>query len=266
MSYLEAGHGSPLVLLHGGEFGSSAELGWERVIAPLSKRFRVIAPDILGFGESDKVVDFVDGRDWRLRAIAALCAALGVERAYFVGNSMGGAMLLADLLAERPHLPMAGVVSICGGGELEQNEHMAALMDFDATVDGMRRIVEAMFHDPSYAADEAYVRRRYESALQPGAWEAVAAARFRRPGHRSSANSGASASFDHVTVPVLLVEGDQDKLKPAGWAARLAEQIPGGVSAVIADAGHCPQIEQPEAFVRLLTDFLPDSKGDTTHD
>src|SRR5690606_36583633 len=55
-SWLEAGVGPPLVLLHGGEFGASAELGWETVIPALAERFRVIAPDVLGFGYSAKVV------------------------------------------------------------------------------------------------------------------------------------------------------------------------------------------------------------------
>jgi 2-hydroxymuconate-semialdehyde hydrolase len=60
--YLEARTGAPMVLLHGGEFGGSAELAWERVIGEFAKSRRVIAPDILGFGRSAKVVDFVDGR------------------------------------------------------------------------------------------------------------------------------------------------------------------------------------------------------------
>ena len=263
-SYLEAGEGSPLVLLHGGEFGGSAEFSWERVIAPLAEQYRVIAPDIIGFGRSSKVVDFSDGRGWRLRHLAGLCSALGIDEADFVGNSMGGAMLLADLVSDASLLPIRRLVSVCGGGELEQNEHMAALMDYDASWNGMRRIVEAMFHDPSYASDEDYVTRRFSASQETGAWEAVAAARFRRPGHKST--SGAGESYDDVVIPVLLVEGDHDKLKPSGWAGRLAERIPGAAFAVIADSGHCPQIEQPEAFVRQLTAFLSDSKGNVHHD
>jgi pimeloyl-ACP methyl ester carboxylesterase len=61
-SYLEAGHGDPVVLLHGGEFGAGAELGWERNIAALAAKYRVLAPDQLGFGQSAKVIDFVEGR------------------------------------------------------------------------------------------------------------------------------------------------------------------------------------------------------------
>ncbi|WP_419538713.1 alpha/beta fold hydrolase, partial [Mycobacterium colombiense] len=69
-SYLEAGDGDPVVLLHGGEFGAGAELGWEHNIATLAGRYRVLAPDQLGFGESAKVIDFVDGRGMRIRHVA----------------------------------------------------------------------------------------------------------------------------------------------------------------------------------------------------
>jgi pimeloyl-ACP methyl ester carboxylesterase len=57
-------------------------------------------------------------------------------------------------------------------------------------------------------------------------------------------------------VPTLVVEGEHDKLKPHGWAAGIAARIPGARSAVVADAGHCPQLEQPQATARLLLDWL----------
>ena len=104
-SYLEAGEGDPVVLLHGGEFGAGAELGWERNIAALAALYRVLAPDQLGFGQSAKVVDFVDGRGMRIRHVARFCELLGVESAHFVGNSMGAINLLVDGTSDRPLLP-----------------------------------------------------------------------------------------------------------------------------------------------------------------
>lgn len=55
---------------------------------------------------------------------------------------------------------------------------------------------------------------------------------------------------------MLIVEGERDKLLPSGWAAQIAAQISGATSTVVADAGHCPQIEQPDTVNRLLSDFL----------
>lgn len=255
-SYLEAGSGEPVVLLHGGEFGAGAELGWERVIDALAEHYRVLAPDMLGFGESAKVIDFNDGRGMRIRHVARFCAELGVTGAHFVGNSMGAINLLVDATSESPHLPARSLTAICGGGEIQRNEHSAALYDYDATLDGMRRIVTALFADPAYPADEAYVRRRYESSIAPGAWETLAAARFRRPGLDAPAMPSSQRAYDRIGVPTMIIEGDRDKLLPAGWAAGIAGQIAGARSAVIAGAGHCPQIEQPAALTTVLLDFL----------
>src|SRR5271167_5045313 len=93
-SYLEAGNGDPVILLHGGEFGVSAEIGWEETIPALAERYRVLAPDMLGFGQSAKVVDFNDGRGMRIRHVARFCAELAIGSAHFIGNSMGAIMLL----------------------------------------------------------------------------------------------------------------------------------------------------------------------------
>ncbi len=258
-SYLEAGQGEPVVLLHGGEFGASAELGWERNIAALATRYRVLAPDMLGFGGSAKVVDFNDGRGMRIRHVARFCAELGIESAHFCGNSMGAINLLVDATSGSPVLPARSLVMICGGGDIERNSHVAALYDYDATLPAMRRIVEALFADPSYPADDDYVQRRYESSIAPGAWEAIAAARFRRPGLPAPSAPSSRRAYHRITVPALVVEGACDKLLPSGWAAQIAGQMPAGRSAVIADAGHCPQIEQPDAVNALLLDFLVDA-------
>ncbi|OBI67632.1 alpha/beta hydrolase [Mycolicibacterium fortuitum] len=255
-SYLEAGIGDPVVLLHGGEFGAGAELGWERVIDTLAEHYWVLAPDMLGFGETAKVIDFNDGRGMRIRHIARFCVELGVTQAHFVGNSMGAINLLVDATSDTPRLRMRSLTAICGGGDIQRNEHSAALYDYDATPAGMRRIVTALFADPVYPADEAYVQRRYESSIAPGAWEALAAARFRRPGLDAPAMPSSQRAYDRITVPVMIVEGERDKLLPSGWAGEIAGQITGARSVVIAGAGHCPQIEQPAALTAVLLEFL----------
>src|SRR5271170_2729346 len=215
-SYLEAGHGDPVILLHGGEFGVSAEIGWERTIPALAQRYRVLAPDMLGFGQSAKVVDFNDGRGMRIRHVARFCAELSIGSAHFIGNSMGAIMLLVDATSESPALPMRSMVAICGGGEIQRNQYMEALYDYDATVPAMRRIVEALFHDPSYPADDDFVRRRYESSTAPGAWEAIAAARFRRPGSSRPSSPSSARAYERIDLPTLVIEGAGDKLLPGG--------------------------------------------------
>lgn len=267
--YLEAGDPSSaetVVLLHGGEFGASAELGWERTIGALGRRYRVLAPDMLGYGGSAKVLDFVDGRGLRIRHVAAFCRALGVESAHFVGNSMGAINLLVDTTSEDPVLPVRTLTAICGGGEIQANEHMRALYDYDATEPAMRLIVQALFFDPSYPDDAGYVRRRHESATLPGAWEAIAAARFRRPGSEPPAAASSRRAYERISVPTLVIEGGGDKLLPTGWAAEIAGQIAGARSAVVDGAGHCPQIERPEVVNELLLSFFADNSADSSAD
>jgi pimeloyl-ACP methyl ester carboxylesterase len=255
-SYLEAGTGDPVVLLHGGEFGASAEISWEHTIPALAGRYRVLAPDMLGFGQSAKVIDFNDGRGMRIRHIARFCEELGIGSAHFVGNSMGAINLLTDATSDSPMLPMRSLVAICGGGEIQRNQHMQALYDYDASVAGMRRIIEALFHEQAYLTDDDYIQRRYESSVAPGAWEALAAARFRRPGAEPPPAPSSKREYERISVPTLIVEGGCDKLLPRGWAKEIADQIPAGRSAVVEAAGHCPQIEQPATVNELLLEFL----------
>ena len=262
--YLEAGQGDPVVLLHGGEFGISADLGWEHNIAALAAHYRVLALDMLGFGRSAKVIDFNDGRGMRIRHIARFCDTVGVEAAHFVGNSMGAVNLFVDATSGSPLLSARSLTMICGGGEIQRNEHSAALYDYDATRPAMRHIVEALFADPAYPHNEAYVQRRYESSIAPGAWEALAAARFRRPGLEPPPLPSSKRAYERIAVPTLVVEGAADKLLPAGWATEIAAQIPSGRSAVVERAGHCPQIEQPDAVNGLLLGFLGDVSRERT--
>ena len=249
------------ILLHGGEFGVNAEIAWENNIDALAQRHRVLALEMLGFGESAKVIDFNDGRGMRIRHIARFCEVVGVESAHFVGNSMGAVNLFVDATSESPVLPVRSLVMICGGGEIQRNEHSAALYDYDATIEGMRRIVEALFYDPSYVADESYV----QTAIRLRASRRARGKRWRERGFAGPAWSrrrlpSSARAYDRIAVPTLVVEGGGDKLLPRGWAAEIAEQIPSARSAVIPDAGHCPQIEQPAAVNELLLAFLAEQR------
>src|ERR1700689_5838470 len=88
-NYLEAGQGETVVLLHGGEFGIGAEIGWEATIPALAERYRVLAPDMLGFGQSAKVIDFNDGRGMRIRHVARFCAELEFVQRHLFGTPLG---------------------------------------------------------------------------------------------------------------------------------------------------------------------------------
>src|SRR6185312_11334633 len=140
--YLEAGSGFPLVLLHSGEFGASAELSWEFTIPALAEHFWVIAPDWLGFGESAKVFSFEDMRALRVQHIAALLKTLHIDAAHFIGNSMGGGMLASVAAQEHPLWPIERMILASAGGFAPVNEARQVLNSYDGTREHMRRILQ----------------------------------------------------------------------------------------------------------------------------
>ena len=147
---------------------------------------------------------------------------------------MGAVNLFVDATSESPVLPARSLVMICGGGEIQRNEHSAALYDYDATLPGMRRIVEALFFDPAYPADDAYVQRRYESSIAPGAWEALAAAGFGGRAWSAPPLPSSKRAYERIAVPTLVVEGAVRQAAARRLGGRDREQISDGRSAVIA--------------------------------
>jgi pimeloyl-ACP methyl ester carboxylesterase len=117
--------------------------------------------------------------------------------------------------------------------------------------------VEALFHGEKWSADAAYVERRRASSLAPGAWEAVAAARFRRPQeyHEQRAPS-AGIDYSRISTQTLIIAGANDKIKPHGWWEELAGQMPNARVVTVPEAGHCAQLEQPDVVNAALLDFL----------
>ena len=92
--FLEGGSGQDLLLLHGGEYGASAEITWKHSIEALARQYHVIAPDVLGWGATDKIYSFSDPAGYRISHMKRFLETIGVEEAYFVGNSAGGGLIL----------------------------------------------------------------------------------------------------------------------------------------------------------------------------
>jgi pimeloyl-ACP methyl ester carboxylesterase len=256
--YLEAGEGPPVVLFHSGEFGASAELSWEYLIPRLARHFRVIAPDWLGFGSTAKVHDFESKRTRMFSHMVRFIQVMALDRAHFVGNSMGATFLL-QLAAERPcRLPLDRVVAISGGGFVPDNEHRQKLLAYDGSQEAMVGLIEAIFENPVWAGDPDYVRRRHALSLAPGAWESVAAARFRSPAApiRSEFGQPDLTPYEQIAAPVLIVAGARDRLRLPGYGQELAAKIPGSRLATLPTGGHCPNIEEAEQVGDLIIEFL----------
>ncbi|TQC44922.1 alpha/beta fold hydrolase [Rhodococcus sp. WS4] len=256
--YLECGDGPPVVLLHDGSYGSSAELSWYPTIEALGRSHRVIAPDWLGFGGTDKLHDFGGGRSRRLWHMTRFLEVMDLGTASFCGVSMGATLLLGVAAGDEFDWPIGAIVSISGGGFIPLNNARASTLDYDCTLEGMRKIVSNFVYDQTLLDDERLVRARYESAIQPGAWEAVAAARFKSPlvPQRSEFGERDAISYERIDVPTLIVAGAEDRLRNPGYADELVSRIPTAELLMFADCGHLPQIEHPDRLNHAVTDFL----------
>ena len=252
--YLEAGSGPHLILLHSGEFGACAELSWEHNIPTLAEHFHVLAPDWLGYGQTEKIFSFENMRKKREKHIADFLKAMQVDEADFVGNSMGGTELIAAANKVIPPWPLKKIVVVAGGGVVPNNDARKILNSYDCSREHMRRIIETMFVSEQIRQDEAYLERRFQLSLQPGAWECAAAPRFKAP-HRVATTVGTN-DYSNIRVPVLLVTGEKDSLREPDFGIELQRLVSGAQLYVVPNAGHCPQIEFPTLFNSALLEFL----------
>lgn len=257
--YLEAGSGETVVLFHSGEYGGAAEISWEHTLPALAEHFHVVAPDWLGFGRTDKVFDFADQRSRVLNHMRRFLEVMGIERADFIGNSMGGSTLARVLAADADFFPVRSAILCSGGGATPETPERKVLLSYDGTAEAMSALLHAMLHDPKWGNDEAYVARRQELATMPGAWECASAARFKSPvaaEKGSGFGGGDPTPYENIPVPTLVVAGAEDRLRNPGYAPELAERIPTSELMVYENCGHCPNIEMADDFASLAIDFL----------
>ncbi|HEY4264308.1 MAG TPA: alpha/beta hydrolase [Micropepsaceae bacterium] len=252
--YLEGGRGPHVVLLHSGEFGGCAELSWEFTLSALAEHFHVIAPDWLGFGESAKIFSFDGMRALRVRHIAQFLQTLNIEKAHFIGNSMGGGMLAGVAAQDAPLWPIDRMILASAGGFAPVNEARRILNSYDGTREHMKRILETTLAHSPLRSDEAYLEKRHRLSLVPGSWECTAAARFRRPGVTSRDKE--EIDYRNIKRPTLIVAGGKDPLREPGYGQELQTDIAGSELLVFPEAGHFPHIDLPERFNRAATAFL----------
>ncbi len=254
--YLEAGHGPDLILLHGGEYGASAEITWRANIAALAEKFHVVAPDLLGWGQTDKIYSFSDAAGLRIRHLQRLLDTLGIGPAYFVGNSAGGGVILRAAVRRPAPLQILKMVTICGNASVFKTASQADLENYTPSLENMKKIVALLYHDPKWQSEEN-IRERYESSIIPGAWEALSAARLRSPVHQARSTTDEFVrQLSQLRTPLLIMSCEHDPLNQRGWDVNFQKIVPGSKIHRFQHSAHEPQIEEPEEFNRVLTEFL----------
>jgi 2-hydroxymuconate-semialdehyde hydrolase len=254
--FLEAGGGPDLVLLHGGEYGASAEITWRHNIEELAKRFHIIAPDMLGWGGTDKIYNFSDPADYRIRHIKRLLEILGVGKAFFVGNSAGGGTILRASVLDPVPFQIQKMVTICGNASVFKTVSQEDLENYAPSPENMAKIVKLLFHNPRWLTP-GNIQERYDASVIAGAWEALSAARLRSPAHHvRSTTEEFVKKLAQLRIPLLLMSCEHDPLNQKDWDVNFQKIVPGSKIHRFMDSAHEPQIEETEEFNRVLTEFL----------
>jgi 2-hydroxy-6-oxonona-2,4-dienedioate hydrolase/4,5:9,10-diseco-3-hydroxy-5,9,17-trioxoandrosta-1(10),2-diene-4-oate hydrolase len=266
----QAGAGDPVVLLHGGGPGATGVSNYSRNIDVLARRFRVIVPDLPGYGQSSKEIDHTDPFGDLAYAIRAMLDELGIEKAHLVGNSYGGAAALR-LTLDRPDkvdrlvlmgpggvgttrsVPTKGLNALFGyyGGEGPTRDKLGSF------------VRDYLVYDGSSVPDDL-IDLRYEASVQP---DVVADPPLRRPSGRGALRTLWRMDFTRdsrlarAQTPTLVVWGAEDKVNRPSGGLTLARTMPNCDLYLAAKTGHWVQWEQSHLFNSLALDFLGQERG-----
>lgn len=246
LRYLESGAGEPLVLVHG--LGSSAMQDWGRLVPVLGRRYHVYAPDLPGFGRSDRPAAADYSIPMQVEAVRAFMAAVGVSRARVVGNSMGG-WIVARLAGEHPELVERLVLVAPAGMRPVDGAPIPAEALLPRDEEGVRRLVAVVRHKPppmpSFLVRDILGRRLREEWIIRRTLESMRAGRDWLDG-----------TLGRARMPVLVVWGKQDRLIPVAYAAALQAEFEAAAVKLLDECGHVPMADCPDAFDPELESFL----------
>ena len=247
-----------LVWLHGSGPGATAASNWEWQIGELGDEFRCLAPDIIGFGDSTHPDPPPMGlkafTELRVRSLIALLDVLGVARATFVGNSMGGIISVALALAA-PERVECLVLMGTGGAPVPITPDLLKLILFyeNPTAEAMAELMTCFVDDPAFFGDDLakIAAARMPQASRPEVERS----------HRATFGPGDPLAFTPeqiatITRPALVVHGTSDRIVAPASGEWFAAHLPNARLELFPDTGHWLQIERPQAFADLLRAFL----------
>ena len=254
INYHDLGQGEPLLLIHGSGPGVSAWANWRGVMPDLSTQFRVIAPDMIGFGHSrSEVVPQFDVDRW-VGQVVALLDALGLDRVNVVGNSFGGAIAL-HLARRHPgrvhRLALMGAVSL----SFQLTRGLDLVWGYRPSPEAMRDLMKVFAHDQSLISEDL-IASRYQVSMQRG-MDKVYESLFPAPRQRwVEALAHSEEQLREVKQPTLIMHGREDQVIPLEISLRLMSILPNPTLLVFGNCGHWTQIEKREAFIGAVTDFM----------
>lgn len=253
-NYHDVGSGDPLFLIHGSGPGVTAWANWRLVIPALAEQHRVIAPDMAGFGYTERVEGYeYTMENWVQHAID-LMDALQIEKTHLVGNSFGGALAIA-LAIQAPERVDRLILMGAAGVPFKLTPALDAVWGYEPSLENMRKMMDLFAFDRSLVTDEL-AQRRYEASIQPGFQETFSQM-FPAPRQRS-VDALASDLEDIKNIPheTLILHGREDVVVPPITSTTLFDLIPNSQLHMFGRCGHWTQIEHNARFIKLVKDFL----------
>ncbi len=253
-NYHDQGAGAPVVLLHGSGPGVSAWANWRLVIPHLAKNFRTVAPDIVGFGFTERPEGISYDMETWLRHALDFLDAMQIERAHVVGNSFGGALSVA-LAIYAPDRVSRLVLMGSVGVEFELTEGLDITWGYTPSLENMRKLLDLFAFNRALVTDEL-AQLRYEASMRPGVQEAYAAMfpAPRQDGIRKICSREADVkNIEHET---LIIHGRDDMVIPVSCSQDLFRCIRNSQLHIFGNCGHWTQIEHNRRFNQLVTNFL----------
>ncbi|MFE7624727.1 alpha/beta fold hydrolase [Streptomyces sp. NPDC057509] len=262
----EVGQGAPVLLLHGGGPGASGVSNYSRNIAELAKEFRVIVPDLPGYGRSSKGIDPTDPFGVLATGIRGVLDQLDLEQAHFVGNSYGGACALRLALDTPQRVDRMVLMGPGGIGTTRAlpTPGLNSLLNYYTGNGPSRRKLETFIRDylvfNAARIPDSIIDARFQDSIDP---EVVAAPPLRRPKSLRALwkmDFTRDKRLNRLAVPTLVLWGAEDKVNRPSGGRMLAGRMPDCDLYEVANTGHWVQWERADLFNRLCADFLADRR------
>ena len=249
--YSEGGHGEPVMLLHG--FGASAD-SWNRFAKPLTRRYRVIAPDLPGWGASTRLEAASYGYPAQVERVHQLISQLGLGRAHLVGHSMGGFIASAYAARYPDEVITLGLIAPHGMVEPEPSELARDVANGDnwlvaTSLPEFDRLLNNVFAKRPYTP-KVVLRYLANHTIRNSAKSAKIFAEMQ------TNDPPLAEQLSHINAPALIVWGDLDRVLHVSCADLFRQGIKNSEVMVLAGSGHMPLVENAGACARAWLAFV----------
>jgi len=253
-NYHDLGEGYPIVFIHGSGPGVSAWANWNKIFPLMRDNFRILAPDMAGFGYTQRLKEPVYNMYVWAQQIKDFFDALGIEKAHLVGNSFGGALAIA-IAVKYPELVNKMVLMGSMGVSFPITYGLDRAWGYTPSPANMEELLGLFAYNKSIISKEL-INIRYDASMQPGFQESFSAM---FPAPRQQGVEGMAGNENYIrNIPhdTLIVHGREDQVIPMENSIKLLNMIDNAELHIFGKCGHWTQIERTQEFADLISGFF----------